>query len=86
MKRRSVIPESHLDIPMPPIKPPKVTIPMLGHNVTVKLTAPNESIYGELRRQTPEGIWLYTGDWQNVKLIFYPQHRILQITDNGKVR
>ena len=58
---------------------------MMGHNVRVYLTAPTEEVKGELRQQTAEGVWVYAGWAEQAKLRFYPQHRILEIQDNGYV-
>ena len=56
---------------------------MLGHNVRVYLSAPDEQVSGELREQNAEGVWIYGGFQEQAKLRFYPQHRILEIQDNG---
>jgi hypothetical protein len=57
---------------------------MLGNDVTVKLRDPDEIKNGELRRQTIEGVWIY-GAWaEQAAVSFYPQHRIVEIVDNGR--
>ena len=56
---------------------------MLGHNVRVYLSAPKEDVSGELRQQSIEGVWIYCGFQEQAKLRFYPQHRIIEIQDNG---
>lgn len=58
---------------------------MIGHNVTLKLTAPDEKVAGELRRQSVEGVWVYHGWAENAKVRFYPQHRIVEIQDEGPI-
>lgn len=57
---------------------------MLGHNVEVKLCAPAQTVSGELRKQTPEGIWLYGGWAEQATTTFYPQHRIVEMHDRGR--
>lgn len=57
---------------------------MIGHNVDVKLRQPDETISGELRNQTQEGVWLYYGWAENAALHFFPQHRIVEIIDRGR--
>ena len=34
---------------------------MIGHNVRVRLCLPEETVQGELRKETPEGFWIYHG-------------------------
>ena len=58
---------------------------MIGHNVRVRLCLPEETVQGELRKETPEGVWIYHGFMEQAKLRFYPMHRIMQIEDNGYV-
>jgi len=57
---------------------------MLGNNVTVKLTAPDQEVSGELRKQTAEGIWIYGGWAEKAAVTFYPAHRVLEIRDAGR--
>ena len=57
---------------------------MLGNNVDVKLINPEETISGELRKQTGEGVWIYFGWAERAALHFYPQHRIIEIIDRGR--
>lgn len=57
---------------------------MLGHNVDVTLREPDETVSGELRRQTVEGVWIYFGWAEQAALHFYPQHRIIEIIDRGR--
>ena len=57
---------------------------MLGNNVDVTLREPNETVSGELRRQTVEGVWVYFGWAEKAALHFYPQHRIIEIIDRGR--
>ena len=49
----------------------------------MRLSAPDETVQGELRQQNVEGVWIYHGFQEQAKLRFYPQHRIVQIEDNG---
>ena len=58
---------------------------MLGHNVRVRLSSPDEEVKGELRQQDATGIWVYHGWAEQAKLRFYPMHRVVQISDNGYV-
>jgi hypothetical protein len=57
---------------------------MLGNNVDVRLCNPDQTISGELRKQTIEGIWLYYGWAEQAAVHFFPQHRIVEITDRGR--
>lgn len=57
---------------------------MLGNNVELRLTAPEQTISGELRRQSGEGVWIYTGWAEQAAVHFYPQHRIVEIVDRGR--
>ena len=57
---------------------------MLGNNVEVILVNPDQRVSGELRRQTEEGIWVYYGWAEKAALHFYPQHRIVEIIDQGR--
>jgi hypothetical protein len=34
---------------------------MIGHNVRVRLSAPDETVQGELRELASEGVWIYHG-------------------------
>ncbi len=58
---------------------------MLGNNVAVVLTAPDQEVKGELRRQTSEGVWVYGGWAESACLTFYPAHRIVEVRDLGRV-
>lgn len=58
---------------------------MLGHNVRVRLTSPDEEVKGELRQQDATGVWVYHGWADQAKLHFYPMHRVVQISDNGHI-
>lgn len=57
---------------------------MLGHNVDVILSNPDQTVSGELRRQTAEGVWLYYGWAEKAAVHFFPQHRIVEIVDRGR--
>ncbi len=57
---------------------------MLGNFVRVYLSNPTQSVDGELRKQSTEGVWLYHGWAEQAALHFYPQHRILEIADLGR--
>jgi hypothetical protein len=56
---------------------------MIGNNVDIILSSPDQHVFGELRKQTPEGIWVWYGAGDYAALHFYPQHRIVQIIDRG---
>ena len=58
---------------------------MTGNRVEVKLCDPDATVSGELRKQTVEGVWVYHGWAERAALHFYPQHRIVEIVDNGQV-
>ena len=58
---------------------------MLGNNVELRLAAPFENINGELRKQTIEGVWIYFGWAEKAAVRFYPQHRIVEIIDKGRI-
>lgn len=57
---------------------------MLGNQVTVKLSQPEQEVYGELRRQTVEGVWIYGGWAEKAGVTFYPAHRVIEIRDRGR--
>ena len=57
---------------------------MLGHNVDVILSNPDQTVSGELRQQTAEGVWLYYGWAEKAAVHFFPQHRIVEIVDRGR--
>lgn len=57
---------------------------MLGNHVEVKLRDPPATVSGELRQQTVEGIWLYYGWAEQAAVHFFPQHRIVEIVDQGR--
>ena len=57
---------------------------MLGHRVSVYFMD-GETVDGELRQQTAEGVWLYHGWAENAAVHFYPQHRIKEMVDLGPV-
>jgi hypothetical protein len=57
---------------------------MLGNNVQVILTM-GEIVNGELRKQTVEGVWIYFGWAEQAAVHFYPQHRIMEIIDRGRI-
>jgi hypothetical protein len=57
---------------------------MLGNNVVATLRDPDQTIRGELRRQTIEGVWIYCGWAEQAAIRFYPQHRIVEIEDLGR--
>jgi hypothetical protein len=58
---------------------------MLGNRVEAKLCNPDETVSGELRRQSVEGVWIYHGWAEQAGVRFYPQHRVVEIKDNGYV-
>lgn len=58
---------------------------MLGHRVTVVLTAPEERVSGELRQQTAEGVSVYWGWAEKAALHFYPMHRVVEVKDDGPI-
>jgi hypothetical protein len=51
----------------------------MSNRVYVKLCNPEQTIDGELRCHSIEGIWVYHGWAENTALYFYPSHRIIQI-------
>ena len=57
---------------------------MLGNNVDVTLRDPEQTVSGELRKQTTEGIWLYYGWAEKAAVHFFPQHRIVEVVDRGR--
>ena len=57
---------------------------MLGDQVSLFLVQPDETINGELRQQTAEGVWVYFGWAEKAALHFYPQHRIREIVSHGR--
>ena len=59
--------------------------PMIGNRIEVKLHDPDATVSGELRKQSVEGVWVYRGWAEQAALHFYPQHRIVEIVDNGPV-
>ncbi len=58
---------------------------MLGNRVRLYLNSPEQSVDGELRKQSVEGVWLYHGWAEQAAVHFYPQHRIKEIADLGPV-
>lgn len=58
---------------------------MLGNRVELSLCNPLEEVYGELRKQGSEGVWIYHGFSEQAAVHFYPQHRIVSIKDRGPV-
>ncbi|MDE2232539.1 MAG: hypothetical protein KGJ90_00205 [Patescibacteria group bacterium] len=44
-----------------------------------------ETVDGELRQQSTEGVWLFHGLAEKAAVHFYPQHRIREIADLGPV-
>jgi len=58
---------------------------MLGNNVEVRLCDPPETIAGELRKQSVEGVWVYYGWAEQAALHFYPQHRVVELIDRGRI-
>jgi hypothetical protein len=57
---------------------------MLGNYVEVRFKDPEQTVRGELRRQTVEGVWVYYGWAEQSALHFFPQHRIIEIVDCGR--
>jgi len=59
---------------------------MVGDFVTLTLTETiNEEVSGELRRQDPSGVWLYTTQKKmDGELIFYPMHRVIEMKSHGR--
>lgn len=63
---------------------------MLGHRVRIYFMD-GETVNGELRLQSAEGVWLYHGCAeqhgcaQQAAVHFYPSHRIKEIADLGEV-
>lgn len=58
---------------------------MLGNRVEVELHTPNAFVHGELRNQTDQGVWIFSGYGDQAALRFYPMYRIILITDQGPV-
>ena len=58
---------------------------MMGHRVRLDLHTPVETISGELRKQSLEGVWIYSGWADKACLKFFPHHRIIQMVDQGEV-
>jgi hypothetical protein len=58
---------------------------MIGNRVEVYLINPPETIAGELRKQSIEGVWIYYGWAEQATTHFYPQYRIKEIVDRGYV-
>lgn len=57
---------------------------MRGNNIDVILRDPEQTVSGELRRQTVEGVWIYYGWAEKAAIHFFPQHRIVEIIDCGR--
>lgn len=57
---------------------------MLGHRVRAYFMD-GETVDGELRQQSTEGVWLFHGLAEKAAVHFYPQHRIREIADLGPV-
>lgn len=59
---------------------------MLGNNVRVYfIDEQGGYVDGELRKQSVEGVWIWTGFSEQAAVHFYPQHRIKEIEDRGRV-
>lgn len=58
---------------------------LLGHDVDVILREPDQTISGELRRQTAEGVWVYYGWAAKAAVHFFPVHRIVELIDRGPI-
>ncbi len=58
---------------------------MIGNRVRVRFIDSDDPIDGELRKQSPEGVWLYYGWAENAALHFFPQNRIKEIEDRGPI-
>lgn len=60
---------------------------MLGNDVTVFLTGPEEQIRGTLNKQDATGVWILFSDRLGYTRTadggFYPMHRVLKIEDHG---